>query len=253
MPAADQNGAYVALVIAILGFMIGIAKGGFGGLGALLTPLLALVLPVAFAVGVLLPMLMVGDAFAVAIYWKEWDFDLVKRMLPAGIAGALAGTALLSWLSPDGLRIILGIFVLVLVASKFLSDRIQSMRYESRAWHAPAAGLVAGVASGMFNNGGPTFSSYLLLQKLKARPFIATSAIYFALLNIIKVPGFLYTGVLDIPLLFSLWWVFPFIPLGIWVARVTLTRISPSAFEWIVIVLLIFSSLWLLLQGWQSR
>jgi uncharacterized membrane protein YfcA len=250
MPATDQNAVFVAVVIAILGFMIGVAKGGFGGLGALLTPILALVLPVATAVGVLLPMLMVGDVFAVTMYWKEWDFALVRRMLPAGIIGALAGTALLSWLSPDGLRIILGIFVLVLVAYKFLSDRIQTLRYEPKPWHAPSAGFLAGVASGMFNNGGPAFSSYLLLQKLKARSFIATSAIYFALLNLIKVPGFLYTGVLDLPLLFSLWWVFPFIPVGIWVARMTLTRLSPSAFEWIIIVLLIFSSLWLF---WQSR
>jgi uncharacterized protein len=250
MPVADQNTIYVALVIAVLGFMIGFAKGGFGGLGALLTPILALVLPVALAVGVLLPMLMVGDVFAVTMYWKEWDADLVKRMLPAGIVGAIAGTFLLSWLSPDGLRITLGIFVLVLVAYKFVSDRIQAIRYEPQPWHSPAAGFLSGVASGMFNNGGPAFSSYLLLQKLQARPFIATSAIYFALLNLIKVPGFLYTGVLNLPLLFSLWWVFPFIPVGIWVARVTLTRVSPSAFEWIIIVLLIFSSLWLF---WQSR
>src|SRR5215210_2020909 len=129
MPATDPSPVYVAGVIAFLGLMIGFAKGGFGGLGALLTPILALVLPVASAVGVLLPMLMVGDVFAVYMYWKEWDLELVKRMLPAGIVGALAGTFLLSWLSPDGLRIILGIFVLVLVAYKFLSDRIQAIRY----------------------------------------------------------------------------------------------------------------------------
>jgi uncharacterized membrane protein YfcA len=250
MPVADQDPVFVAGVIAFLGLMIGFAKGGFGGLGALLTPLLALVLPVALAVGVLLPMLMVGDVFALYMYWKEWDLDLVKRMLPAGIVGALAGTFLLSSLPPDGLRIMLGVFVLILVAYKFLSDRIQAMRYEPRPWHAPAAGFLSGVASGMFNSGGPPFNSYLLLQKLKARPFIATTAIYFALLNLIKVPGFLYTGVLDLPLLFSLWWVFLFIPAGIWVARMTLTRLSPSAFEWIIIALLIFSSLTLF---WQSR
>jgi uncharacterized membrane protein YfcA len=246
MPAADQNTVYVTTVIAILGLMIGLAKGGFGGLGALLTPVLALVLPVSMAVGVLLPMLMVGDVFAVYMYWKEWDLDLVKRMLPAGIVGALGGTFLLSSIPPNGLRFILGIFVLLLVAYKFLSDRIQAIRYQPRRWHAPAAGFLAGIASGMFNSGGPPFNSYLLFQKLKARPFIATTAIYFALLNLIKVPGFLYTGVLDLPLLFSLWWVFLFIPAGIWVARLMLTRISPVTFEWIIIVLLIFSSLWLL-------
>jgi uncharacterized membrane protein YfcA len=250
MPAADQHTVYVAVLISILGLMIGLAKGGFGGLGALLTPILALVLPVAAAVGVLLPMLMVGDAFALYMYWKEWDLDLVKRMLPAGVMGAILGTFLLSWLSPNGLRIVLGLFVLALVVYKFLSDRIQAMRYEPRLWHAPAAGLLSGIASGMFNYGGPAFSSYLLLQNLKARPFIATTAIYFAILNLIKVPGFLYTGVLDLPLLFSLWWVFLFIPVGIWVARVTLIRLSPAAFESVIIILLIFSSLWLL---WQSR
>ena len=226
--------------------MIGFAKGGFNALGALLTPMLSLVLPVASAVGVLLPMLIVGDVFAVYAYWKEWDSDLIKRMLPTGILGAWLGTFLLSFVSADGLRIVLGLFVLASVAYKLLSDRIQSMRYQHRPWHAPAAGLLSGVASGMFNSGGPPFSSFLLLQKLQARRFIATTAIFFALLNIIKVPGFLYTGILNLPLLSSLWWVFPFIPFGIWVARMSITRLSPAAFEWIVIVPLIFSSLWLL-------
>ena len=246
MSTSDQHTLYVAIVIAFLGLMIGFAKGGFGGLGVLLTPILALVLPVTLAVGVLLPMLMVGDAFALSMYWKEWDTDLVKRMLPAGIAGALLGTFLLTWLSPDHLRIILGIFVLLVVAYKFTSDRIETIRYQPRPWHAPAAGLLAGIASGMFNSGGPAFNSYLLLKNVRARPFIATSAIYFAILNLVKVPGFLFTGVLDLPSLLSLWWVFPFIPIGIWVARLTLTRVSPQAFEWIIVALLIFSSLWLL-------
>lgn len=250
MPAANQNTVFVAAVIATLGFMIGLAKGGFGGLGVLLTPMLALVLPVTLAVGVLLPMLMIGDAFALYMYWKEWDLTLVRRMLPAGVAGALAGTALLSWLSPIGLQIILGTFVLLIVVYKFVSDRIQSMRYESRPWHASAAGGLSGLASGMFNSGGPAFNSFLLLNKVQARTFIATSAIYFAILNLIKVPGYLYTGVLNLPLLFSLWWVILFIPIGIWFARMALTRVSAPAFEWIIIVLLILSSLSLF---WQSR
>jgi uncharacterized membrane protein YfcA len=250
MPATDQNTIYVAIVIAILGLMIGVVKGGFGGLGALLTPILSLVLPVASAVGVLLPMLIFGDVFALYMYWKEWDTDLVKRMLPAGIAGALVGTFLLSWLSPSLLRIILGVFVLVVVIYKFASDRIKAIQYQPSPWHGPLAGLLAGLASGMFNSGGPPFNSYLLLKKVSARPFIATATIYFAIINLIKVPGFLYTGVLNLPLLFSLWWAFLFIPIGIWVARMTVTRVSPLAFERIIVILLIFSSLWLF---WGSR
>ena len=250
MSAADQNSVYVVILIAFLGFLIGVSKGGLGGLGVLLTPLLALVLPVTSAVGVLLPMLMAGDVFALYMYWKEWDLQLVRSMLPAGLLGAIAGTFLLSWLSPNGLRILLGSFVLLVVIYRWLSDRIQTMRYEAKPWHGPLAGLLAGLASGMFNSGGPPFNSYLLLQKAQARPFIATAAIYFAVLNLVKVPGFLYTGFLDLSLLLSLWWVFPFIPLGIWIARAMLTRVSPVLFEQIITILLIFSSLWLF---WQSR
>lgn len=250
MPPLAHSPLFVALIVALLGFMIGLAKGGFNVLGALLTPLLSLLIPVSLAVGVLLPMLMVGDVFAIYSYWKEWDGALVRRMLPAGILGALAGTFLLTKLSPNAMRIVLAIFVLLLVAYKFISDRIQRWRYQSQAWHAPAAGALAGIASGMFNNGGPPFNSYLLLQKLQPRPFIATTALFFALLNLIKVPGFLYTGVLNIPLLLSLWWVFLFIPLGILAARWILTRVNQKAFEWIVIVLLIMASGVLF---WQSQ
>ena len=249
MSELNQDPIFVAIVIALLGFLIGMTKGGFNTLGALLTPVLSLVLPVSTAVGVLLPMLIVGDAFAIYIYWREWDGTLVRRMLPAGIGGALIGTYLLAAMSPNALRVALAIFVLLLVVYKLASDRIARLAYQPRRWHAPAAGGLAGVASGMFNNGGPPFNSYLLLQKMPPRLFIATTALFFAILNLVKVPGFLYTGILNVPLLLSLWWVFPFIPLGIWAARWIVTHINQQTFEWVVIALLIASSIILFLQS----
>jgi uncharacterized membrane protein YfcA len=171
-------------------------------------------------------------------------------MLPAGIIGALVGTYLLAALSANALRIALAIFVLILVAYKLSSDRLARLAYQPRRWHLPAMGGLAGLASGMFNNGGPAFNSFLLLQKLPPRIFIATAALFFALLNLIKVPGFLYTGVLDVQLLLSVWWVFLFIPLGIWAARWMITHLNQQAFEWVIMGLLIVSSIILL---WQSR
>jgi uncharacterized protein len=249
VPELNHDPILVAVIIALLGFLIGVTKGGFNTLGALLTPVLSLVLPVSTAVGVLLPMLIVGDAFAIYMYWREWDATLVRRMLPAGVIGALIGTYMLAALSPNALRVALAIFVLLLVVYKLVSDRITGLAYQPRRWHAPTAGGLAGIASGMFNNGGPPFNSYLLLQKMPPRLFIATTALFFAILNLIKVPGFLYTGVLNVPVLLSLWWVFPFIPLGVWAARWLVTRVNQLTFEWIVIALLIASSAVLLLQS----
>ncbi len=171
-------------------------------------------------------------------------------MLPAVIVGALAGTALLAWLPVNTLRVALALFVVLVVAYRYLGERLEGLRYAHRPWHAPAAGVLAGVASGMFNSGGPAANAFLLLQKLPPRVFTATGALFFALLNVVKVPGFLYTGVLDVARLMALWWVFLFIPLGIWAARVAVVRLRPQAFEGVVVALLLFSSGWLL---WQSR
>jgi uncharacterized protein len=249
VPELHHDPLFVAVMIALLGFLIGVTKGGFNGVGSVLTPLLSLILPVSSAVGVLLPMLIVGDAFALYIYWGEWDRKLVWRMLPAGLAGALAGTYLLTALSPNALRIALAIFVFVIIGYRFISERIQAWRYQPRVWHGPMVGALAGTASGMFNNGGPAFNSFLLLQRLPPRTFIATTALFFALLNWLKVPGFLYTGVLNLSLLLSVCWVFLFIPLGILAARWLVTRIRPILFEWVIIGLLLLSSVLLIVQS----
>ena len=240
---------FIGVVIAVLGFTIGLAKGGFNAIGALATPILSLVLPVSLAVGVLLPMLLVGDAFAVYSYWREWDWPLLRRMLPAAFVGALAGTWLLAVMTPNALRLALAVFVLLLVVYKFASDRITRLAYQPRGWHAPTVGALAGVASGMFNTGGPPLNAYLLLQKMPPRAFIATTALFFALVNLSKVPGYLYTGVLDVPLLLSLWWVLLFIPLGLGAARWLVSRVNQRAFEWIIVALLVVSSVVLFAQS----
>jgi hypothetical protein len=249
VPALSHDPLFVAVMIALLGFLVGVTKGGFNGVGSLLTPLLSLILPVSSAVGVLLPMLIVGDAFALYTYWTEWDGKLVRRMLPAGLVGALTGTYVLTAWPPDALRIALAIFVFVIIGYRFVGERIQAWRYQPHVWHGPVVGAVAGIASGMFNNGGPAFNSYLLLQGLPPRTFIATTALFFALLNWLKVPGFLYTGVLNLRLLLSVWWVFLFIPLGIVAARWLVMHIGPVVFERAIVVLLVCSSVLLIVQS----
>ena len=239
----------VAIIIAVLGFLIGLTKGGFNALGSLLTPVLSLVLPVSLAVGMLLPMLIAGDVIAVYAYRGQWDSRLVWRMLPAGTVGVVIGAYLLVQLPANTLRVILGAFVLVIVAYKLAGDRVAQLAYRPRRWHSPVIGAVTGLTSGMFNSGGPAFNSYLLLLRLPSQTFVATSVLFFALINLIKLPGFLITGVLNVPLLFSLWWVYLFIPLGLWAARWLIGRVNQRTFEWLIVALLIVSSLLLFAQS----
>ncbi len=244
-----SNPLTIVVVMALLGLLLGLAKGGLQGLGALLTPMLSLVLPPHLAVGVLLPMLMVGDAFAVYIYRGAWDWSLVRRLLPGAVVGALAGTFLLTNLPGDALRIGLAVFTLLAIVYKLVNHALQRLRYQSRPWHAHVAGLTTGVASALFNVGGPPFNTYLLLQNTSPRTFVATTALFFALLNLIKVPGFLIARVIDLPLLLSYWWVFLFIPAGIFLGRALILRLNQQVFEWLVIGLVVATSVLLL---WQA-
>ena len=245
----NHDPVFIAIVIALLGFLIGLTKGGFNVLGALLTPILSLVLPVSLAVGVLLPMLIAGDMIALYTYRGQWDTRLVRRMLPTGLVGAVIGTLLLAQLSPNALRIILGVFVLVVVVYKLVSDRVTRVAYRPQRWHAPTIGAMTGLTSGMFNNGAPAFNSYLLMLKLSSQTFVATGVLFFALINLIKLPGFLIAGVLDLSWLLSKWWVFLFIPLGLWTARWLILRVNQLAFERFIVILLIVSSLLLFAQS----
>src|SRR5512144_829522 len=116
MPDVIANSLLVAFVVALAGFLIGLSKGGLGGgLGALITPLLSLVMPnVALAVGTLVPGLSAGDVFAVRSYWGEWDLGLTRRPLLGAVLGVLAGTFLLVNLPINLMRQGLALFTLVI-------------------------------------------------------------------------------------------------------------------------------------------
>ncbi|MGB5844308.1 MAG: TSUP family transporter, partial [Anaerolineales bacterium] len=81
------------IMVAVIAFMIGLAKGGLGGtLGALATPLLALVMPADQVIGLILPILMLADIFAVSFHWRRWNSKLVLLLIPGAVVGVTIGT-----------------------------------------------------------------------------------------------------------------------------------------------------------------
>lgn len=238
------------LIIGAVCLLIGLSKGGLNGLGTLVTPLFSLAMPdMAQAVGTLLPLLLVGDVFAVASYWGFWEGRLMRQLLPGAAVGIALGTFVLNGLPVNTLRLALAGFSLFIVGYRFLSEAIKGLRYQPRPWHAPTAGVLAGLGTSLFNAGGPPINAYLLLQAIPPKTFVATSVIFFTLLNLLKLPGFFLTQMINVPLLAAYWWALLLIPLGNWLGRWLVDRIHPQAFEWLVSGLLVLSSGLLI---WQS-
>lgn len=249
-------------------FLIGLSKGGLGGtIGALATPLMALVLPADEVIGLLLPMLIVADVFAVATHWRRWEWKLVRLLIPGAVAGVTIGTFFITNAPTGALRTALALIVLLFSVYKlvegWLSRRLARQAQNPAAgpanpgpaanlWKTPGAGLtmgtVAGFSSALAHTGGPPVSIYLLQQEIAPRTFVATSALFFALLNWIKVPYYLYAGLFDFERLRSLALALPFLPLGVWVGRAFVTRINRPLFERIIVVLLALAAVLLLIE-----
>ena len=74
------------LVLAIIAVIIvGMAKGGFSGIGVLGTPVLALALPPVEAAALLLPVLLVQDVVSVWSFRHSWDRWIVAWMAPGAL------------------------------------------------------------------------------------------------------------------------------------------------------------------------
>ena len=246
---------FLLALTAAVAFLIGLSKGGLGGvIGALATPLMALVLPADEVIGLLLPMLIIADVFALAAHWRRWEWRLVGLLIPGAVLGVTIGTFFITNAPTGTLRVLLAIIVLIFAGYKLIEGRLNRAAGDStnRLWGASGMGLlmgaVAGFSSALAHTGGPPVSIYLLQQKIKPRVFVATSALFFALLNWIKTPYYLYAGLFDFERLLSLAWALPFLPLGVWVGRAFVTRINRPVFERVVTVLLALTAILLLVE-----
>ncbi len=238
-------------VIVVVAFMIGLSKGGLGGpvLVALVAPVLSQIMPVSQAVGITLPLLLVGDIMALIAYWRAWDMGYIRLMLPPAIVGVAFGIVLLTVLDDKALRLALGLFSVLIVAYKVGSARLKALAYSPRQWHGVLAGWASGFGSALANVGAPPFIAYMLLQKVDPRPFIGTTTLLFSVINVLKLPIFLATGVLTAQGAISVAWAMLIIPPAVLFGSWAVKHFTPQAFEALMTVLLFIGGLYLIGQG----
>lgn len=245
------NDVVVSVMVAIVGFVIGVAKGGLGSaLGSVATPMLSLVMSAPQALGVSLPLLLIGDVFACWLHWRNWDWKVVRAMLPGTVIGVLIGSLLLGQLSATTIQHSIGIFTLAFCIYKVIERQVRQeiSHYTAHRWHAPIFGMGTGFTSTVGNAGGPVFTMYLLMLRISPAVFGATSALYFAILNSIKVPGYLLANILQPRYLLDYLWVIPIIYAGAWVGRTYTHKIDMRTFETVMLVLLAAIALLLLFK-----
>ena len=181
-----------ALALMALGaLIIGYSKTALGGLGVVAVAIFATVLPAKESTAAILLILIVGDVIACWHYRRDPDWGLIRRLLPAVIPGLLLGTLFLRVVDDDTLRRTIGAVLLILLALQ-LWVKWRASEATATTHRHPAAAWGAGSAMGFTtmtaNAAGPVMTLYLSAAGIDKRRFVGTSAWFFLIVNLVKVP-----------------------------------------------------------------
>jgi uncharacterized membrane protein YfcA len=183
----------ILLAAAIAVILVGLAKGGLSGLGALGTPVLALALPPVEAAAILLPVLIVQDAVSVWAYRRTWDGWIVGWMLPGALAGIAAAWWFATALDEAAVMAALGTITLGFGLYRLWIERGGRIvaASQSPGWVGSLFGIGLGFASQIAHAGGPPFQMWVAPRRLPHPVFVGTGTILFAIVNWAKVPAYL--------------------------------------------------------------
>lgn len=239
-------------LIATGAFTVGLGKGGLPGVGNLTVVLLALALPPKASVGVLLPILIAADVIAVLVYRRHTEWAYILKLAPWTIVGVLLGYFVFSRVDDGAVRLLIGSILLSMTAIHFLRKWLRRhSNGEDRLPHHPvfvgATGIIGGFATMIANAAGPVAALYFIASGLPKYAYIGTSAWFFFLVNVFKLPfmadlGILHTDSLALSARFM-----PFAVAGALLAPFIVRHINQRFFEILIWVFVVIGGLKLIL------
>jgi len=176
------------ILIAFAGvFLICFMKGAFGGGFSIVgIPLLSVVMDPVTAGGLLAPLFIAMDLFALR-YWKPstWSKPDLVLLLPGLLIGIALGYLLFRVLDHRAVAIVMAVVTLVFVGLWFCRDPKVVIAPRS-APKAVAAGLASGVTTMVAHSGGPPLAMYLLPLGLSKEVYAGTTSLFFTVGNATK-------------------------------------------------------------------
>lgn len=241
---------YAAAIPAVL--LFGIAKGGFAGaLGVAAVPLMSLVMSPVQAAGILLPILCLMDIISVWAYRGKWVWPELRTLVPAAVLGIAVGTLMSGYLSVAAVKLVVGVVALLFVLHYWIGARPGqlSTQQSSPRYLAAFSGAGAGFTSFIAHAGGPPLSMYLLRRPLDRTQYVATAAVFFAIVNYVKLLPYGWLGQLSTDNLSASLILAPFAPIGVGLGVWLHKRVSDRLFFRIAYIMLLVVALKLIGDG----
>ncbi|MDA1238503.1 MAG: sulfite exporter TauE/SafE family protein, partial [Proteobacteria bacterium] len=186
----------VALFSAIF---VGLGKGGLPVVASLAVPSLSLVMSPIAAAGLLLPVYVVSDIFALFAYRRDYEPKVLKIGIIGMTVGVLIGWATAHLVIEWVVTILIGLMGAIFSVHQILKKRDQT---EQNKLISHKKGYfwstVAGFTSFISHNGGPPWQIFVLPIGLSKSVFVGTSVIAFSYVNAIKLIPYYFLGQLSL-------------------------------------------------------
>ena len=169
-------------------FVMGVSKSGIKGIAIIVVTLMALAFGSKQSTGLIVPMLVVGDIFAVIYYNKHTQWKYIIRFLPWMLVGLLIGVFVGKDMPENIFKYCMGVMILGTVLMMFWWDQKKSKKVPTHWAFAGSIGLLAGITTMIGNLAGAFSNIYFLAMRLPKNEFIGTAAWLFLIINVIKLP-----------------------------------------------------------------
>jgi uncharacterized membrane protein YfcA len=251
------------LLVVLGALIVGFSKTALPGAGTLAAGAFALAMPAKESTAALLLLLIVGDMTALWVYRREPDWRTLVRLLPSAMVGVILGVFFFAAVDDTTVRVTIGVILLVLVTLT-LVRRLQAARRAKDGGGAPAEqpgsrrgaaataqgvgyGLLGGFTTMVANAAGPVMSLYLLMMRMPVMTFLGTSAWFFAVINLFKLPFSAGLGLFTAETLAMDVLLVPVVLLAAFAGAKVARRIPQTVFDKLVLGLTVLAAIGLLI------
>lgn len=227
------------VMLMVSALIVGFSKAGIQGATIPAVAMMAIIFGGKESAGIILPMLMVGDLVAIFKYGKKGNVRDVLKLIPATVIGIVTGALVGSWINDAQFKILIGIIVVICVVLLAIREfQKRSIPLPDNAVLKGLVGVVSGFSSMIGNAAGPIFNVYILAQNLKKESMIGTTAWFFFLMNILKLPFHIFLwGTVDFETVKYTGFAIPFIGLGAWGGIWIVKHITEKTYRRLIILM----------------
>ena len=168
--------------------ILGISKSGIKGIAIIIVTLMALAFGAKESTGLIVPLLVVGDIFAVIYYNRHAQWSYIYRFLPWMICGVLSGVVIGKDLNEATFKFGMAFIILGSVLMMYWWDRRKSKTVPTHWAFAGSMGILAGITTMIGNLAGAFSNIFFLAMRLPKNEFIGTAAWLFFIVNVFKLP-----------------------------------------------------------------